>query len=226
MSEAWDCQAEDESHSSLAIFHQRSEVITTRVYTGCIFLHFTPKKKRKAARLPFTNCINASPLIAPPAPIALVSRLVMSFTPRTAEDFICPQRVGHLAFSDSWGRETRRRQAAESKKAAETGSPATLMCWGKKKKRKERKTVRGPRWETERERVEKEWKKGEEGEGWKTGLWAQRRGENRWIEIAIGKMPTGETGAVLPAPSSSCQRQGWRCHSASALCSIHSSRSF
>lgn len=89
--------------------------------------------------MPFTNCINASPLIAPPAPIALVSRLVMSFTPRAAEDFICPQRVGHLAFSDSSGRETRRRQAAESKKAAETGSPATLMCWGKKKRRKRKK---------------------------------------------------------------------------------------
>lgn len=78
-------------------------------------------------------------------------------------------------LSDSWGLETWRWQRA---KAAETGSPATLMCWEKRcKDHAERQ--KGSEWGGRK----KEWKKGEECETERQRLGAQRTWENHGIEI-------------------------------------------
>lgn len=152
-----------------------------------------------------------SPFIAPPTYWACIP-LVMSFTLHHGGLYLSLEGQPSC-LSDSWGLETWRRQRA---RAAETGSPATLMCWEKQCKD-----------HAERQKGS-EWKKGEERERERLKdrtrcTKGERESQKRDSER---KMPMGKTGAVLPAPSSSCQRQGWRCHSASALCSIHSSRSF
>lgn len=147
-----------------------------------------------------------SPFIAPPTYWACIL-LVMSFMLHRRGLYLSWEGQPSC-LSDSWGLETWRRKRA---KAAETGSPATLMCWEKQCTD-----------HAERQKGS-EWKKGGARERETRCTKEERESQNR---DSGRKMPMGKTAAVLPAPSSSCQRQGWRCHSASALCSIHSSRSF
>lgn len=73
----------------------------------------------------------------------------MSFTPRHRGLYLSLEGQPSC-LSDSWGLETLRRQRA---KAAETGSPATLMCWEKQcEDHAERQ--KGSEWTREGERIE------------------------------------------------------------------------
>lgn len=136
-----------------------------------------------------------SPSIAPPTNWACILR-VMSFTLHHRGLYLSLEGQPSC-LSDSWGLETRRRQRA---KAAETGSPATLMCW----ENSARAMLRDRKGANEKER-----KKGEgrerEREGGRERLGARRKRENHRIQIVGERCPWARLALSCRGPPPSAR---------------------